>query len=78
MGRLARRLARMHFRAPCADYSFHGVDTRCAVPTWARSIRESTCPPREDCDVRVRLWLWWERADALVRVEPSPWGPFHY
>lgn len=34
--------------------------SRCAVPTWARSIRESICQPK-DCADLEREPLWWER-----------------
>lgn len=43
---------------------------RCSTPTWARSLRETTCPPRDL--LADRLWLWWERDDALTPGNPQP------
>ncbi len=69
----------------CAFPAFYPVAERCAVPTWARSLRESVCPPdKEGCDVRVRAWLWWEADvfgewfDPVGAVRGESWAPLPY
>lgn len=75
MGRLARRLSRLRYRAPCAPQDFQ----RTAARTWARSVRESRCVSREIWEAwgRELVDLWWMSEGALERrpfgVDWDPW-----